>query len=127
VTASGHAAISLPPKGESMSKSGPLYAHRGPQGGDACDFCNTSPAFKGYQCDNFELGGFPVFKSGSGMWAACRRCSELVEAEKWSSLADRAAEEFVKRHTVPRYEVPLLRVQFTEIIRLFEQHRKRSA
>ena len=87
-------AISLSPdfEGETMSNyyGRPLYAHRVPQGGDACDFCNTSPAFKGYQCENFEFSGLPLFRSGSGMWAACRKCSELVDAEKWSSLADRA-------------------------------------
>jgi hypothetical protein len=98
-----------------------------PQGGDACDFCNTSPAFKGYQCENFEFGGLPVFSSGSGMWTTCRKCSELVDAEQWSGLADRAVGEFVKRHPGPGHEVPLLLVQFTEIIRLFAKHRRRSA
>ena len=61
------------------------------------------------------------------MWAACRKCSELVDAEHWSGLADRAVGEFVKRHPGPGHEVPLLLVQFTEIIRLFAKHRKRSA
>jgi hypothetical protein len=117
-------AISLSPKGENMSR--PLYA-KVPQGGDACDFCNTSPAFKGYQCENFEFGGLPVFSRGCGMWTTCRKCSELVDAEQWSSLADRAVGEFVKRHPGPNHEVPLLRVQFTEIIRLFATHRKRFA
>lgn len=124
MTASGHAAISLSPKGENMSR--PLYAQV-PQGGDACDFCNTSPAFKGYQCDNFEFGGLPVFRSGSGTRTTCRKCSELVDAEKWLSLTDRAVGKFVKRHTVPRHEVRLLWLQFTEIVRLFAEHRKRLA
>jgi hypothetical protein len=123
--------ISLSPdfEGETMSNSygRPLYAHRVPQGGDASDFCNTSPAFKGYQCENFEFSGLPLFRSGSGMWAACRKCSELVDAEKWSSLADRAVRKFVKRNAVPRQEVPQLWVQFTEIVRLFAEHRKRLA
>jgi hypothetical protein len=90
-------------------------------------FCNTSPAFKGYQCENFEFSGLPLFRSGSGMWAACRKCSELVDAEKWSSLADRAVRKFVKGNAVPRQEVPKLWVQFTEIVRLFAEHRKRLA
>jgi len=117
-------AISLSLKGENMSR--PLYAQV-PQGGDACDFCNTSPAFKGYQCENFEVSGLPVFKNGSGIWTTCRKCSELVDEEKWSSLADRAVRKFVKRHTVPRHEVPVLWGQFTEIVRLFAKHRKQPA
>jgi hypothetical protein len=106
-------AISLSLKGENMSR--PLYAQV-PQGGDACDFCNTSPAFKGYQCENFEINGLPVFKNRSGMWTTCRKCSELVDAEKWSTLAERAVKQFVKRHTVPRHEVPVLWGQFIEIV-----------
>ena len=123
-------AISLSPdfKGETMRTCcRPLYAHRVPKGGDACDFCNTSPAFKGYQCEKFEFSGFPVFRSGSGLWAACRKCSELVDAEKWSSLADRAVRKFVKRNTVLRQEVPQLWAQFTEIVSLFAEHRRRLA
>ena len=42
----------------------PLYAHIVPAGGDACDFCNASPAFKGYECDNFEVSGFPFLGTG---------------------------------------------------------------
>lgn len=123
-----HAAISLSPKqGRIMSNRHPLYGRIVPTGGDACDFCNTSPAFKGYLCENFEFSGFPVFKNGSGMWTTCRKCSELVDTEKWSTLAERAVRKFVKRRTVPRHEVPVLWAQFTEIIRLFAKHRKQSA
>jgi hypothetical protein len=51
---------------------------------DALMFCRAGQDFygletfsgvQGIQCDNFEFGGFPVFKGGSGMWAACRKCS----------------------------------------------------
>lgn len=123
-----HATISLSPdKGEPCRICCRPYAHIVPTGSDACDFCNTSPAFKGYQCENFEFSGFPIFKNGSGMWTTCRRCSELVDAEKWSTLAERAVRKFVKRHTVPRHEVPVLWAQFTEIVRLFAEHRKREA
>jgi hypothetical protein len=124
-----HAAISLSPRqAEPMSNLlSPRCAHIVPTGGDACDFCNTSPAFKGYQCENFEFSGFPVFKNGSGMWTTCRRCSELVDAEKWSTLAERAVIKFVKRRAVPRHEVPALWAQFTEIVRLFVEHKRREA
>lgn len=123
-----HTTISLSPKqGRIMSNCQPLHGRIVPTGGDACDFCNTSPAFKGYQCDNFAVGGLPVFTNGSGMWTTCRKCSELVDAEKWSALADRAVRKFIKRRTVPRHEVPVLWAQFTEIVRLFAEHRKREA
>jgi hypothetical protein len=56
------------------------------------------------------------------------KCSELLDAEKWSSLADRVVIKFVKRNSVPRQEeVPQLWVQCTEIVRLFAEHRKRLA
>jgi hypothetical protein len=110
-----------------MSNCHPFHAHIVPTGGDACDFCNTSPAFKGYQCQTFELSGLPVFRNGSGLWTTCRKCSELVDQEKWASLADRAMRKFVKQHAVPRHEVPVLWGQFTEIVRLFAQHRKGEA
>jgi hypothetical protein len=124
-----HATVSLSPRqGRTMlNLLSPLYAHVVPTGGDACDFCNTSPAFKGYQCENFEVSGFPVFPNGSGMWTTCRKCSELVDAEKWSTLAERAVRKFVKRHTVFRHEVPALWAQFTEIVRRFAEHRSREA
>jgi hypothetical protein len=76
--------------------------------------------------NNFEVSGIPVFKNGSGMWTACRKCSELVDAEKWSTLADRAVRKFVKRHVVPNHEVPVLWAQFTEVVKQFAEHRKRE-
>ena len=107
-----------------MNSCHSFYA-RVPQGGDAWDFCNTSPAFKGRQCDNFEISGFPVFKNTFGMWTTCLKCSELVDAKRWSTLAERAVRQVIKRHGVSSHQVAVLRSQFTEIVRLFALHRKR--
>jgi hypothetical protein len=60
------------------------------------------------------------------MWMTCRKCSELVDSEKWSTLAERAVRKFVKCHTVPHHQVPVLWEQFAEIVKLFAEHKKRE-
>lgn len=99
--------------------------HIVPLGGDCCDFCNTSPVAKAYACDNFEISGRPIFRTQSGVWASCRKCSELIEASRWSSLVERAYQKFVERHGgIARYDALVLRAQFGDIVRLFAEHRK---
>ncbi|SRR5713101_1384357 len=94
-------------------------------GGEHCDFCTVSPIVKLYNCANFVLKGRAVFPNSRsrGRWAACRKCTELVEAGRWSALAERALRKFVQRHTVPRHEVPIMWSQFTEVVRLFSENR----
>lgn len=94
-----------------------------PVGGDHCDFCQTSPVFTVYPCSNFLLNGMSVFPSrNTGSWAACRKCSELVDTEKWSDLTERAYRKFLKRHGASRYEQLVVRAQFAELSRLFAAH-----
>jgi hypothetical protein len=95
-----------------------------PRGGNHCDFCCTSPVFKLYRCVNFSSKGKEVFARGHavGSWSACRKCTDLVEGEKWSDLTDRSLRKFVKRHGVARREVAAVRAQLAEISRLFAQH-----
>ena len=96
-----------------------------PMGGNACDFCNTCPAVNVYPCENFELNGLPVFRNGSGAWAACQRCSEFVDGGKWPSLAERAFQKFMKHHySVPRHNAIPVRVQFADLVRLFVAHKR---
>jgi hypothetical protein len=95
-----------------------------PMGGNACDFCNTCPAVMVYPCANFELNGLPVFRKGNGAFAACEKCSEFVNAERWSSLAERAFQKFMRHHSVPRVDAIGVRVQFADLVRLFEAHRR---
>ena len=60
--------------------------------GDACDFCTARPIFRIYRCLNFLFNGHAVFpqESANGVWAACRKCAELVDTGRWSDLTDRA-------------------------------------
>ena len=53
---------------------------------------------------------------------SCRTCSELVDGNQWRRLTQRALRKFVKRHQVPRHEVPTLSAQFAEIHRSFAEH-----
>src|SRR5437764_15086966 len=93
-------------------------------GGNACDFCNTCPAIKVYPCGNFELHGLTVFRNGSGAFAACEHCAAFIDAEKWSSLAERAFQKFMKHHSVPRHSAIAVRVQFADLVRLFAAQKR---
>ena len=94
-----------------------------PLGGECCDFCCSRSIFKVYRCSNFECCGRPVFASSpTGSWASCRTCSELVAGNQWNRLTQRALHKFLKRHQVPRHEIPTLSTQFAEIHRLFAEH-----
>lgn len=104
-----------------------MVGHIVPLGGDTCDFCCTSPVAKVYCCRNFEWSQCPVFEVGLGVWASCRKCAELVDAEKWSVLTERALRKFVKRHQIPKQHVPTIRSQLAEVHRLFSEHRIRES
>lgn len=95
-----------------------------PQGGTACDFCNTCPAVQVYPCGNFELHGLPVFRNGDGAFAACEHCADFIDAELWSSLAERAFQKFMKHHSVPRVNAIAVRVQFADLLRLFAANKR---
>ncbi len=100
-----------------------------PLGGNTCDFCQTSPVFTAYACSNFLVKGIPVFTSGLavGSWAACRKCAELVEGEKWNDLTERAYRKFAKRHGTARHRMLSVRMQFAEVSRSFSEHRVRKS
>ena len=57
-----------------------------------------------------------------GGWAACRSCSELIEAGRWAELTDRAFTNFLKQHCAPRYSHFDVREQFREIHHLFKEN-----
>ena len=97
-----------------------------PMGGNACDFCNTCPVVKVYPCGNFTLHGLPVFRNGSGAFDACELCAAFIDAELWSSLAERAFQKFMKHHAVPRHGAIAVRVQFADLVRLFAANKKEA-
>jgi hypothetical protein len=92
-------------------------------GGNACDFCNTCPAERFYRCNNFELNGLPLFRNGPGNRAACLKCADLVDTERWARLSERAFQKFMKHHAVPRHSAVVVRLQFADVVRLFAIHR----
>src|SRR5438045_115397 len=96
----------------SMQPWVPPCASLVPMGGNACDFCNECPAVNSYPCGNFALNGLPVFRKESGAWAACQKCSEFINAERWASLSERAFQKFMRQHSVPRVDAIAVRVQF---------------
>lgn len=94
------------------------------RGGEYCDFCTTEKVFKLYQCVNFVFNRMPVFRKGVGTWAACQRCAELVDADRWPELTERAFLKFAKRHgPISRRDANGLREQFRTIHQLFREHK----
>jgi hypothetical protein len=91
--------------------------------GGSCDFCAAQPIQWFYPCHNFRWQQRNIFASGAtGLWAACRECSELVDSQRWSSLTERSLREFVVNHASGRHDLILLRRQFRAIHELFRQH-----
>ena len=92
--------------------------------GDYCDFCTTEKVFKLYRCTNFVFNNTPVFQNGSGTWAACKTCVELVDADRWAELSERSFLKFAKRHgPISRRDAIGLREQFRTIHQLFREHK----
>ena len=92
--------------------------------GDYCDFCAAETIFKLYRCRNFVFNNMPVFQNGSGTWAACKTCAALVNADRWSELAERSFIKFAKRHgPISRRDAIRLRDQFRTIHQLFREHK----
>jgi hypothetical protein len=63
---------------------------------EQCDFCNSHDVVWRYRAHSFVIrtimsvqGEVVNFPWGSeGDWAACEKCSTLIEAGKWGKLAD---------------------------------------
>lgn len=90
----------------------------------ACDFCNACPAVRFYPCNNSPLNRARVFRYGSGDWATCGKCSELVDAAQWSKLAERSFQHFMKHRPVPHHSADAVRLQFSDLVRMFAAHMK---
>jgi hypothetical protein len=99
------------------------FAHIVTAGGNTCDFCTCVPVHRIYRCKNFELRDIPVFDSHEGVWAACWKCSDLVDREQWPALTEHAFQVFMKKHGVPRHEAVEARMQFAKMVRLFAAHK----
>jgi hypothetical protein len=56
-----------------------------------CDFCSDPNPTWSYPCKTFDtmLGGLPIFKS-LGAFEVCDRCHDLIEANDWRAMEERA-------------------------------------
>jgi len=97
-------------------------------GGECCDFCASRPFLKLYQRSNFTFNGRRVFqKSSYGAWAACSKCAELVDTNRWPELTERAFRKFAKLHgPISQHNALGLREQFREVHKLFREYRIRE-
>ena len=96
--------------------------------GEYCDFCTSQKVFKLYRCTNFRVNNMPVFQNGSGTWAACATCADLVDTDRWSELCERSFLKFAKRHgPISRRDAIALQEQFRTIHQLFREHRISSS
>ena len=94
-------------------------------GRDMCDFCADQPVAKIYGCHNFILPNTKqaVFQHGSiGAWAACSKCSQLIDEAKWTRLTDRSVRKFIQRHRIAPYDAIDVRLQLRQIHQLFRKH-----
>jgi hypothetical protein len=96
--------------------------------GKYCDFCTTEKVFKLYPCANFIFNNMPVFQNGFGTWAACARCAELIDADRWAELTERSFRKFAKVHgPISRHDVVRLREQFHQVHLLFRENRRKPS
>ncbi len=86
---------------------------------ELCDFCGRSEVEWSYPCETFvvEFAPFPDLQGMVGSWAACRRCSSLIEQGLMDELAHRA----VKRMPRPVRSSVLPAVR--KLHRLFAKNR----
>lgn len=100
-------------------------AHLVAAGGSTCDFCSSIPIVKHFPCKNFEWRSGWVFGADNGWWGCCERCSQYVEAKRWPALIERSFQKFIEKHAVARHDAPIVRLQFTELVKLFSKHMMR--
>ncbi len=61
-----------------------------------CDFCSVSEIFHVYPVRDYHAV-FSRAISTEG-WAACKACAQMIDAEQWHGLVDRALDRFLRDH-----------------------------
>jgi hypothetical protein len=89
-----------------------------------CDFCSDPRIFARYPAKDFavkHVSGPNVASRGD--WAACKRCTELIEAAKWDELLERSIATFRVKYggMIPP---DILRRFITDLHLLFRQNRQ---
>ncbi len=96
--------------------------------GPVCDFCASVPVVKTYAAHPFVfMKSQPVEHHSDEGWSACKRCAELIDAEEWDKLTDRAVSLFKARHSIPRGDVPSVREQLRKIHAAFRENMIRES
>lgn len=58
-----------------------------------CDFCESTDIYWEYPCERYTIDLGDVIFDNKNIedpnWVACKKCSELIEAEDWDGLARR--------------------------------------
>jgi hypothetical protein len=91
--------------------------------GNRCDFCSMTVAAgdpgKDYLCEPFSIPG-PISVTMDGEWWACAPCAELIDADNWYALAQRAAQQ-----VAPEFRDRCL-VQVRALHQEFAKHRRKA-
>ena len=102
-----------------------------PTAGYECDFCSCRPVFKIYSCRNFLIPWTKTWAfqhESDGGWAACRECTELIDANEWGKLSDRAFRVFLELYgPIPECDEMPLKQQFRDLHALFREHMIQAA
>lgn len=90
-------------------------------GEERCDFCHARLPEWRYPCESFTVTfrGHPM-PGSTGAWLACQRCHELIQAEDWETLADRAVRGF---EMLPPQVVEEVRNAIKRFHQAFNEHR----
>lgn len=89
-----------------------------------CDFCSDPKLVVvwTYPADDFpDPDGDPW--NSTGPWAACAKCSGLIEAGDYAGLAHWTALTFVSRHGTLRGPVAVVEKGFRRLHQAFRAHR----
>lgn len=86
-----------------------------------CDFCAAREIFRIYPVrDHYVAISQATSTEG---WAACLLCAELIDAEKWNVLAERALANFIRQHPEAKENRLELRQLIQELHQGFRDNR----
>lgn len=88
-----------------------------------CDFCSSHKVKWEFPCEDFQM---PQMDWGSeNGWAACDECKDLIEADDWDALAQRALDTTASSvlRQYPGLEISLFEHYYALHLQ-FRKHRK---
>ena len=92
-----------------------------------CDFCSDHNPVRVYAAADFTFQKESALPQVSeGAWSACQACAEMIDAENWPALTERALAALYKKFP-SRHERFLLRVVVEQLHDNFRRHRRADA